>query len=113
MAMGGRRVGAGRKKGATEMRTREVSNKLAADGQIMPLEVMVRTMRALWGDAENTTDPVEQRKLQVAACAIAEKAAPFHHPRLAAIEHSGGVTIRHEDALAALEEPLGEAATVH
>lgn len=33
----------------------------------------------------------------------AEKAAPYMHPRLAAVEHSGDVTVRHEDALNELD----------
>lgn len=34
---------------------------------------------------------------------MAKAAAPYVHPRLAAIEHSGDMTLHHEDALGELE----------
>ncbi|MEH2501228.1 hypothetical protein V1290_000039 [Bradyrhizobium sp. AZCC 1578] len=35
----------------------------------------------------------------------AKSAAPYVHARLAAVEHSGGMTLTHEDALDELDEP--------
>ena len=35
----------------------------------------------------------------------AKAAAPYVHARLAAVEHSGDMTLRHEDALDELDEP--------
>lgn len=98
---GGARKGAGRKVGAATKRTREIADKAAAEG-LTPLEVMLRTMRALVGrfddlraqaldEKERAAVPLD---LMVEASAIAKDAAPYIHPRLQAIEHSGGVTVR-------------------
>lgn len=83
MPRGGARPGAGRKPGQTaritEARAREVT-KVAASG-ILPVEVMVKRMRELWEDGKKDE-----------AVAVAEKCAPYFHPKLAAIEHSGETT---------------------
>lgn len=84
---GGARIGSGRKPGAKTAKTSDIALRAAVEG-VTPIEVMLATMRVLWRDALETND----LKLKVAACAIAEKAAPYCHPRLAAIEHSGEVT---------------------
>lgn len=77
MARGGAREGAGRPKGSTNARTREIAEKAAAEG-IMPLDVMLRAMRE-HADAGRWDE----------AAKIAASAAPYLHRRLAAIEHSG------------------------
>lgn len=77
MSRGGRRPGAGRKKSYVAQRTREIANRAAAQG-ITPLEYMLEVMR---------TSPDEKMR---AAMAIA--AAPYVHPRLSAVEHSGEMT---------------------
>lgn len=77
MARGGKREGAGRKPGSATRRTREIADKAAAEG-ITPLEVMLKAMR-LHADAERWDE----------AAAVAKDAAPYVHPKLAAIEHSG------------------------
>ena len=76
---GGKRPGAGRKMGSVTKKTREIADRAAAEG-ITPLEVMIAAMRAHY-DAEPP-------RLDEAA-AIAKDAAPYMHPRLAAVEHSG------------------------
>ncbi len=76
-ARGGTRAGAGRKKGTLTRRTQEIVAKATAEG-ITPLEVMLQAMRQSW-EAGNI----------VLASGFAEKAAPYVHPRLAAVEHSG------------------------
>jgi hypothetical protein len=77
MARGGSRSGAGRKKGSTTKRTREIAEQAFSDG-ITPLEVMLTAMRR---HAEaNDWD---------AAAEVAKNAAPYMHPKLAAVEHSG------------------------
>jgi hypothetical protein len=78
MSRGGARPGAGRKKGDLQKRTREVAEKVAASGEMMPLEVMLEVMRKA-RDAED----------DVMALDAAKAAAPYIHPRLAAVEHSG------------------------
>ena len=102
---GGARPGAGRKEGSLTKRTREIAEVAAAQG-ITPLEVMMNTMMALYKEAENCTKHddhahegvchdhdimiTESRiKLLNMAATIARHAAPYVHPRLSAIEHTG------------------------
>ena len=105
---GGARPGAGRKEGSLTKRTREIAEIAAAQG-ITPLEVMMSTMMELYkeagncnrdhhdhGDKANEHDDIhtamitENRiKLLNMAATIARHAAPYVHPRLSAIEHTG------------------------
>lgn len=93
---GGPRKGAGRKPGSATKKTREIANKAAEQG-ITPLEVMLETMCSLVQKAKDieANGPQEGEKivspleLRVQAAAVAKDAAPYMHPRLAAIEHSG------------------------
>jgi hypothetical protein len=78
---GGKREGAGRKPGSPTQRRREIIDEAAKDG-ITPLEVQLRTMRALWDVATNKAGAVIDFEKAVAACAIAKDAAPYLHPRL-------------------------------
>ena len=76
MPRGGYRPGAGRPAGATTKRTRAVADQASAEG-LTPLDVMLRTMRDhaaadRWDDASK----------------VAAMAAPFVHPRLAAVDLS-------------------------
>lgn len=75
MPRGGSRPGAGRKVGAATTRTREIANSAAEEG-ITPLDYMLSVLR-------DDTKSSEQRMW------AAEKAAPYVHPKLAAIAHSG------------------------
>lgn len=75
MPWGGKRPGAGRKKGAETKRTkarREIAAQAAAEG-ITPLEVMLNAMREYAAEGEREK-----------AIAVAALAAPYVHPRLAA-----------------------------
>lgn len=95
---------------------RKQAEVAAAEG-ITPLEVMLRTMRDAWALADQAETDRERITLRQAACGVAEKAAPYVHPRLSATEHSGAVGLSHEDAIAALDasgddEPEG-AGTTH
>ncbi len=67
---GGHRNGAGRPKGATAKKTREIAEQAAAEG-ITPLEVMINAMRYY-------VEAGERDK----AASIAKDAAPYMHPRL-------------------------------
>lgn len=49
-----------------------------AEGDVLPLEVMVSRMREFWNAGQKDE-----------AVVIAEKCAPYFHPKLAAVEHSG------------------------
>ena len=117
MASGGKRVGAGRKRGSLTKRTREVAEQAMATGKT-PLEVMIDNMRHFQQvalDAEAVLDgltaaeftgkvtaetPEEQFKELLAqvkktagfrqmAHECARDAAPFMHARLSTVAHSG------------------------
>ena len=72
---GGRRQGAGRKPGALTTKTREIAEH-AIQGGITPLDYMLSILR----------DPNVKAEDRFEA---AKAAAPYVHPRLAAVEHSG------------------------
>lgn len=77
MARGGKRQGAGRKTSALTHKTRALAEKIVLDGDETPLEVILKLMR----EAKNDED-----KLKAAIAA-----APYVHPKLAAVEMSGNV----------------------
>ena len=80
MPRGGRRDGAGRKKGSRTRRTEkttEIAEKAAGEGPL-PLEVMLKAMRA-----------ADARGDLAAAAAFAKDAAPYLHPRLQSVEVGG------------------------
>jgi hypothetical protein len=100
---GGKREGAGRKPGSKTRRTRAVAEAAAREG-ITPLEVMLKAMRA----------HLNGRRLDQAA-AVAKDAAPYMHPRLGSVQHSGpnggpivtvDVSKLSDEQLAALEPVL-------
>lgn len=74
---GGARPGSGRKLGSATKKTREIADKAAASG-VTPLEVMLEAMNSFRDAGELDR-----------AAAIAKDAAPYVHPRLAAVEHTG------------------------
>jgi len=88
MPRGGKREGAGRKAGAVTTRTREIADKAASEG-LTPLEYMLQVLR---DEAASKDDRMW----------AAEKAAPFVHPKLAAVDHSGNLNVRIEDLIAGL-----------
>ena len=61
-----------------------------AAGALSPLGYLLQVMR----DGAETPS----RRMEAA-----KAAAPFVHPRRATVEHAGGVTVSHEDALDALD----------
>lgn len=116
---GGKRDGAGRKAGAATIRTREVADKAMSQG-VTPLEVMMDNMRFahergtevlakimdLPADAPQSAAMdafKELLRFRAMAQDAAKDAAPYVHPRLANVEHSGGLTLNHEAALAEIE----------
>lgn len=90
MARGGPRSGAGRKPGSPNKASAERQAEIASSG-ITPLDYMLTILR-------DETKSVEDRM------EAAKAAAPFVHPKLAAVELSGGLSLNHEDALAELDE---------
>lgn len=135
MSRGGKRVGAGRPKGALTERTRATAERALAEG-LSPLEVMLSNMKHFQQvalDAEAVLDgltaaeftgavtadtPEEQFKALLAqvkktagfrqmAQECARDAAAYVHPKLSSVQHSGGLTFSHEDALNELDERPG------
>jgi hypothetical protein len=88
---GGKRQNAGRKAGSATKRTREIADKAMEEG-ITPLEFMLEIMRT--EPSDDVKDPRLLADLLGMRFEAAKAAAPYIHPRLAAVEHSGGVTIR-------------------
>lgn len=88
---GGKRPGAGRKKGVPNRATTKRMEQIKAGGE-MPLDVMLAHMR-------NPKNPDDVRR------AMAVAAAPYCHPRLASVEakHSGSLLLTHEQALDELD----------
>jgi hypothetical protein len=89
MPAGGKREGAGRKPGVANKASIERQAEVAASG-ITPLEFMLAIMRDETADEARRAD-------------MAKAAAPYVHPRLAAVEHSGEMTLTHEQFLAGLK----------
>ena len=94
---GGARPGAGRKTGSLTKRTRQIAEAVATKG-ITPLEVMMNVMHQLYEHASNVREEdlsekesaSEARiKLLNMAATVGRHAAPYVHPRLSAIEHTG------------------------
>ncbi len=77
MPRGGKRPGSGRPRGKGNKRTREAVAR-AESGGIMPLDVMLDAMRRF-----------HKARDYAAAAEIAKDAAPYVHPRLAAVTHRG------------------------
>lgn len=89
MAHGGARKGAGKPKGAVS-KIDKVAREAALATGISPLDYMLTQLRDGSLDRESRMD-------------AAKAAAPYVHARLAAVEHSGGVTLSHEAALDELD----------
>jgi hypothetical protein len=93
---GGRRSGAGRKRGSSTKKTREIADRAAAEG-LTPLEVMLKAMRAIVTKAEDLQQSQAQEgdsavaalDLMVQAAAVAKDAAPYMHPRLQSVTLKG------------------------
>ncbi len=77
MARGGSRKGAGRKPGSATAKTREIADRIMAEG-LSPLEVMLTAMR----------EHAKAKRWDFAA-GIAKDAAPYVHPKLASVEMTG------------------------
>lgn len=85
MARGGVRPGAGRRKGSGNTKSREIAEKALETG-VSPLEYMLDCMRAPMPADADVLSILRARELRFEA---AKAAAPYMHPRLNAVEHSG------------------------
>ncbi len=79
MARGGKREGAGRKAGTPNSASAAREAEIKASG-LTPLDYMLTILR----------DETKEDKDRMWA---AEKAAPYVHPKLANVEHSGGIDV--------------------
>ena len=86
---GGKRPGAGRPQRAKNRATLDRERAIAESG-LTPLDLILCIMRD------------ETQELQTRLDA-ARAAAPFVHPRLAQMGHSGSIALTHEEAIAQLE----------
>lgn len=82
---GGARPGAGRPKGMPNKRTRELQ-KAVEDSGITPLDFMLNVMR---GKAPEGADAAEVIAWEAMRFEAAKAAAPYVHPKLAAVEVTG------------------------
>ncbi len=76
----------GRTKGTANKKTREIADKAAQSG-VTPLEVMIEAMRHHYELSQDENLKGDKSENLKAAAAMAEKAAPYIHPRLSAIAH--------------------------
>lgn len=81
---GGKRKGAGRPPGSAAKKTRAIADKAAEEG-LTPLEYMLEVMRR----ESDHEDPRVQVAREAMRFEAAKAAAPYMHPRLAAITHTG------------------------
>lgn len=129
--VGGRQKGTKNKLTVQRERQADATAAAAIAAGLDPLDIMLSNMRHFQQvalDAEATLEgltaeeisgqassPEDQFKLLLAkakqaaglrqmAHECARDAAPYIHPRLSSVEHSGDVTLTHEQALAELEE---------
>lgn len=84
---GGAREGAGRKPGSKNKRRVQIADKAAAKG-ITPIEVMLQAMREHHEFALEL-EGMARLTMLAEATDMAVKAAPFVHPRLQAVQHTG------------------------
>lgn len=75
---GGKRDGSGRPKGARTVRSTKAAQEAIASGRTTPLEVMLKAM-----------DEHFKAQRWDAAATIAKDAAPYMHPKLQSVMHTG------------------------
>lgn len=88
MAKGGKREGAGRKPGQKSAKTEQriaIADKAASEG-ITPLEYMLNIMRTT--EAPPDASPGQVLAVYALRFEAAKAAAPYMHPRLAAVDHT-------------------------
>jgi hypothetical protein len=82
---GGRRPGAGRKRGSVTKKTREVAVEAAKQG-ISPADVMLEAMRQQYSLARDASEPEIKALFLSRAAQIAKDVAPYVHPRITPVE---------------------------
>ena len=82
---GGSRPGAGRKKGSVTKKTQEIAARAIESG-ITPLEVIITAMR---DETDIQMAKAKKDREWGKAAGYARDAAPYCHPRLSAVAHTG------------------------
>lgn len=82
MTVGGARLGAGRKPGSANVRTREIADRAAAEG-LTPLEYLIELMRKPYPDAASAEVMAAYDSMRMDA---ARAILPYMHPRLGTID---------------------------
>ena len=82
---GGSRPGAGRKKGSITKKTQEIAARAIESG-ITPLEVIITAMR---DETDIQMAKAKKDREWGKAAGYARDAAPYCHPRLSAVAHTG------------------------
>lgn len=86
MHKGGKREGAGRKKGSPNKRTAETVAKVSATG-ITPLDFMLNVMRKPYPRSATAAQKLAHDAIRFEA---AKAAAPYVHAKLSSVEVAGG-----------------------
>lgn len=73
---------------STGHRMRERARALAS-ADVKPLDVLMQTMAHKWKAAQEAKTPAQRARLELQACAVAEKVAPYLHPKLQATTIKG------------------------
>ncbi len=64
-------------------------NRALAQADVKPLDVLIQTMASRWNEAKAAKTPAARAKLELQACNVAEKVAPYLHPKLQATTLKG------------------------
>jgi hypothetical protein len=94
---GGKREGAGRRKGARN-RTSAMREQLIAQTGPTPIDIMVNIMRCAFDMAQRELKQKEPNEAKVKwafglALESAHRAAPFAHPRFSAVDHGATLDV--------------------
>jgi hypothetical protein len=97
MGHGGKRPGAGRRRG-TPNRANARREQFIAQTGLTPIDVMIGVMRCTFdiGQQELKQEKPDESKIKWAfglALESAHRAAPFAHPRLSAVDHSAKLDV--------------------
>jgi hypothetical protein len=92
----------GRPRGSKNRKFAEIA-RMATEAGLAPIEVLLGAMRVAWRRAGEELDEERAASLRKEAVVCSMAAAPYCHPRLNAIEHSGAVGVSHQEALDLLD----------
>ena len=79
----------GRPKNAYKTRSTKERTRALAQAEVKPLDVLMLTMAKRWKTAQGMPEGEERAKMEQEACVVAEKVAPYLHPKLQATTIKG------------------------